>query len=174
MLKIATSPSCKPLAASIFDILKVTLQIRQIIVSHFATILDIYNGTLGNMKNIFILSFSIFFSITSCGQTKTNKQVFGLEHAKQELKKCLLDKNSKQLLVDTLISNGSTAIKVAESILFGIYGEDNIVRQRPYETYLIKNYWVITGTLPKGWAGGTFLIIINSINGQVIKLTHGK
>jgi len=67
-----------------------------------------------------------------------------------------------------------TAISVAEPILFSIYGKDNITKQRPYEIYFIDNYWVIAGTLPKGYLGGTFLIIIDSKDSEIIRITHGK
>jgi hypothetical protein len=63
---------------------------------------------------------------------------------------------------------------MVEPILFSIYGKDNIITQRPYEIYPIENYWVITGTLPNGMLGGTFLIITDARDGKIIKLTHGK
>ena len=59
-------------------------------------------------------------------------------------------------------------------MLFSIYGKDNIIKQSPYEIYFIDNYWVIGGTLPKEYLGGTFLIIIDSRNCKIIRITHGK
>ena len=46
--------------------------------------------------------------------------------------------------------------------------------QKPYETHLIENHWVISGTLQKGMKGGTFLIIIDARNSKVLKISHGK
>ena len=126
------------------------------------------------MRQIIFLTFIVSTALTSCGQTKSNRTFLGLDYAKHELLKCKQDKSSKQILVDTLIKTQETAIKVAETLLFEIYGEQNIVKQRPYEVYNLEGYWIIKGTLPKGSLGGTFLIITNSTNGQVIKLTHGK
>ena len=63
---------------------------------------------------------------------------------------------------------------MAEYILFNIYGKDNIENQKPYETHLIENHWVISGTLQKGMKGGTFLIIIDARNSKVLKISHGK
>ena len=91
-----------------------------------------------------------------------------------ELRKALTDTTRKQILVDTLIKDKETAITLSESILFKIYGKDNIINQRPYEIYNIDGYWFLSGTLPKGMLGGTFLIIINASTGQVIKMAHSK
>jgi hypothetical protein len=73
-----------------------------------------------------------------------------------------------------LITDKETAIAMAEPLLFKIYGKEEIESERPYEVYLIDGYWYISGTLPKGYLGGTFIIIINSINGEVIRLIHEK
>lgn len=73
-----------------------------------------------------------------------------------------------------LISDSITAVQVAEPILFKVYGKANITNEQPYETYLINHYWVIIGTLPKGWLGGTFLLVLDAQDGRIIKLTHGK
>lgn len=98
----------------------------------------------------------------------------GESYAKGELKSALLDSTSKFVFPDTIIPDKETAINVSEAILFKVYGKDNIIIQRPYETYYIDHYWVIIGTLPENYIGGTFLIILNAINGKVIRLTHGK
>ncbi|MEY2692909.1 MAG: hypothetical protein RIT03_1300 [Bacteroidota bacterium] len=116
----------------------------------------------------------LFISLTSCGQTKSDRTQFGVEYAKSELKDALYNKKEKQILVDTVIKDKETATIVAEAILFKIYGKDKITKQRPYEINQINNYWVLNGTLPKNMLGGTFLIIINSTNGQIVKLSHGK
>jgi hypothetical protein len=94
-------------------------------------------------------------------------------------------KDSSALLSDTLghnivhnerviIDDKETAIKLAEVILFKVYGESNIVRQRPFLIRNADNKWFISGTLPKGYVGGTFYIIIDSKTGRIIRLTHGK
>jgi len=106
--------------------------------------------------------------------SQTNRSKLGMEYAKQELESALTNISKKQILVDTVVKSQETAIKYAETILFDIYGKKSIESQKPYEIYKIEGYWIIGGTLPKGMLGGTFLIIINPKNGQIIKLTHGK
>ena len=122
----------------------------------------------------FLFIITVLFSQVSCGQSYKGRTTLGVDYAKQELKIALQAPTSKQILVDTLIKDKETAIQISETILFKIYGKDNITSQRPYEINFIDGYWVLNGTLPENMLGGTFLIIINAINGQVIKLTHGK
>jgi hypothetical protein len=116
----------------------------------------------------------LVFSLNACSEN--NRIKLGKSHAKSELN-LALSKESQHNFIDNksvIIKDRSTAIKIAEPILFSIYGKKNIESQKPYESYLIKNYWVISGTLPKDMLGGTFLIIIDERNSKVLKITHGK
>lgn|SRR5690348_3511854 len=125
---------------------------------------------------LFCLLIILTFTFIACGQTNEDRFKFGKSYAQEQLKLSLNDKtlhnvidNKAQIIKDSL-----TAINVAEPILFSIYGKDNIIKQRPYEIYFIDNYWVISGTLPKNYIGGTFLIIIDSRDSKIIRITHGK
>lgn len=122
----------------------------------------------------YLLVIFLAFTINSCAQN--NRLILGEKYAKEELD-AVLAKKSGHNVVDNkelIVKESKTAIKIAEAILFEIYGKENIERQKPYEEYLIKNYWVISGTLPEGSLGGTFLIIIDAKNAQILKITHGK
>ncbi|RIJ34014.1 NTF2 fold immunity protein [Pontibacter oryzae] len=126
------------------------------------------------MKKILLLFICLHLYFVASAQDGTDRTKLGVEYAKRELADALKNNSQKQILVEKVIKDKPTAISVAEEMLFSIYGKENIVRQRPYESHLIDGYWVLNGTLPKDWVGGTFLIIINSTDGKVIKLTHGK
>ena len=127
------------------------------------------------IKTIYVLMLLIF-TLTACGQTKGDRTILGKSYAEKELKSALTDKSQHNVVDNStvIIKDSLTAINVAEPILFGIYGKDKIIKQRPYEIYFIDNYWVICGTLPKGYVGGTFLIIIDSRDSKIIRITHGK
>ena len=126
------------------------------------------------MKIIFIVLYLMgMFSTSSYSQDFRGRIVIGKKYADQEVKKAITNKNAKPFY-DTLINNKEMAIAVVEPILFKIYGNENIIKQRPYESYLINGYWYISGTLPEDWKGGVFEIIISSKNAQVVKLIHGK
>lgn len=118
----------------------------------------------------------LIFTLTGCGQTKGNRTILGKSYAEQELKSALTDKSQHNVIDNktAIIKDSLTAINVVEPILFSIYGKDNITKQRPYEIYLIDSYWVIGGTLPKEYLGGTFSIIIDSRDCKIIRITHGK
>ncbi|MHA6249982.1 NTF2 fold immunity protein [Pontibacter sp. CAU 1760] len=126
------------------------------------------------MKKALLLFISLHFYFVATAQEGTDRTKLGEQYAKRELADALNNPSQKQILEEKVIKNKQTAISVAEAMLFSIYGKDNIVRQRPYESHLIDGYWVLIGTLPKDWVGGKFLIIINSTDGKIVKLTHGK
>lgn len=119
--------------------------------------------------------FGIFVCLLSCNQKVEDKNIYTekdeFDTARNELRIALSENEQTS---DTLISNSKTAVSVAESILFPIYGKKNIIDQRPYKVNKIDGYWVINGTLSQNKLGGTFLIILNSKDGKVIKLSHGK
>ena len=114
--------------------------------------------------------------LTACGQNTSDRLILGKKYAEAELKSALSD-TAKHNVINSktiIIKDSLTATTIAESVLFEIYGKTNITKQKPYEIYHIDNYWVLTGTLPKNWVGGTFLIIMDDRNSQIIKITHGK
>ena len=128
-----------------------------------------------NIKAIYFLTL-LTFTLTSYGQTKSERTILGKSNAEKELKTALSEKTQHNFIDNktAIIKDSVTAISVVEPILFSIYGKDNITKQRPYEIYFIDNYWVIEGTLPQEYKGGTFLIIIDSRDCKIIKITHGK
>lgn len=128
------------------------------------------------MKQLMFLLFALLSYTLSYSQDKSDRLYLGKQQAKSELQRALSQQKQHNVVDNKtlLIKNKDTAIKIAESILFDIYGKENILKQQPYESYLIENHWVISGTLQKGYSGGTFLIIINALNGKVIKITLGK
>jgi hypothetical protein len=119
----------------------------------------------------FLTAFTIFICFMSCRQKHS---LLGKDVAQQELIKALRDKGSQKEFVKMPIDDENEAIASAEPILFKTYDKNQVLGEKPYEVYLIDNYWVLSGTLPDGMMGGTFLIIFSKTDGSVIKLTHGK
>jgi hypothetical protein len=77
------------------------------------------------------------------------------------------------------VSSEATAIAIAEAVLFPIYGENNIKKQRPYAAVNRSGVWVVTGSLTKPSAGevvlgGTFQIHISQRTGEMLKVAHGQ
>lgn len=71
------------------------------------------------------------------------------------------------------VPNEETAIKVAEAILYPIYGE-KIYKQKPFVVVLNNDVWIIKGSLPKGMLGGVAYIEIQKSDCKILKVTHGK
>src|SRR6187402_1038206 len=120
------------------------------------------------MKMLFVITMLF---LVSC-QKKHGMQ--GIETAKQELKIALNKKSNNPVLPKRIIGDRQTAIEIAESVLFRIYGKQNIIEERPYEVYLINGYWVLNGTIPEGWLGGGFIIVLNSKDSKILRLSHYK
>ena len=122
-------------------------------------------------KFVFIF---LSFTLISCAQEK--RMSLTKENAANELKLALSTKQQHNVINNktVLLKTEKDAIEIAETILFSIYGKENIIEQKPYDVYLIDDYWILSGILKEGFIGGTFLIIINSRNAEVLKITHGK
>lgn len=108
--------------------------------------------------------------------SQNGKRILGKNYAEKELKLTLENKPQHNIVDNKrlIIKDSITAINIAEQILFDIYGKEQIESEKPYEIYLIQNYWTISGTLTQNSKGGTFLIIIDARNCEVLKITHGK
>jgi hypothetical protein len=71
-----------------------------------------------------------------------------------------------------LVPDKETAIKIAEVVLFRLYGEQDTIRQRPYTVKEEDYIWWVTGTLPKDTFGTVFNIGISKHTAAVLHLTR--
>ena len=130
-------------------------------------------------RNILIRSIVIiggcFFAFNVQGQDKYKNDTLGLYNAKKELKQALSDitTNNPIKQKDVILDTKDKAINFAEIILFDIYGKEEIEGERPYKIFSVDNYWIIKGTLNAD-LGGTFLMIVDSHDCRILRLTHGK
>jgi len=128
------------------------------------------------IKTTYILALLAAFALPAYAQTNNDHAILGRSYAEKALNS-ILRGEARHNVIDSikhLIKDSVTAVHVAEPILFEIYGKDHIIGERPYEVYLIDNYWVLSGTLPRTYVGGTFLIIIDSRDCKILRITHGK
>lgn len=112
----------------------------------------------------------VVFLLWSC---QGNHHKLGIEFAKKELQKALAEKSIYPTLPKRTINNKQTAIEIAEPVLFKVYGKQEIINERPYEIYLISGYWILNGTINTQLGGG-FVIILDSKDSRVMRLTHYK
>ena len=71
-----------------------------------------------------------------------------------------------------LVPDKETAIKIAEVVLFRLYGKEEIVWQRPYKVRLEDDVWWISGTMSDEMMGRVFNIAISKQTGEIVHLQH--
>ena len=125
---------------------------------------------------IFLVVGLLGSSLAGLAQSLQGRAVMGREGAAQELRQALKDTSETRKIAGQghPIPTSRMAVAVAEPVLFRVYGKKQIRSERPYETYLIDHYWVISGTLPQGSKGGNFLIVLDARNSRVVEVTHYK
>jgi hypothetical protein len=69
-----------------------------------------------------------------------------------------------------LVPDKETAIKIAEVILFRLYGQENITTQKPYVVTQDENIWWVCGTLKEGMLGSSFKIAISQQTAAILYL----
>ena len=125
------------------------------------------------MKNILFLV--VLVSILSCNKEIETPSFEKIKLSEKETLKEINDSTLHNAIgKDEIITDEKTTISIAEPLLFSVYGKENIIKQRPYKIGKVQNYWVVSGSLPKPQIGGVFEMIIDSKNGEIIRLTHGE
>ncbi len=81
--------------------------------------------------------------------------------------------NIRREFPNGLVPDQKTAIAIAEAVLFRVYGEKAIRDERPYVVKHVRGKWIIDGAPPpRGFAGGSFHIVISQRDGRVLEITH--
>ena len=121
------------------------------------------------MKSLFLL-LVIMTSINLSAQNDGDRR-----YAEDELKLALAKgKPRVEGPPQVILKDSTTAVSVAEPILFAEYGKV-ITMERPYKIFRLKQYyWVIMGTLPEDAMGGNFVIVLDARDCRVLRLTHYK
>jgi hypothetical protein len=71
------------------------------------------------------------------------------------------------------IPNAETAVKVGEAVLMPIYGEKQILAERPFKAKLNGDVWTVQGTLACApCPGGTAVVKISKASGQILFMAH--
>lgn len=64
--------------------------------------------------------------------------------------------------------------KISKTIIGGSYGRIKLLNQRPFMINYCKCVWIARGRTCKRRKGGQVILIMNSKNGEIVLLTHGK
>ena len=72
------------------------------------------------------------------------------------------------------LKDSKSAIEMTEEKWLEIYGK-SIYKDKPFKAELINDtVWLVYGSLPKGYVGGTPQAEINAKTCVIIKIIHGK
>ncbi len=128
------------------------------------------------MKKISAISLAILIAGAACNSigagTKDAKTVSGANAELNGLSTIAEEHNYRPK--GGLVPDAKTAISIAVAVWTPIYGEQQIATEKPYNAILADDKWTVTGTLPKGWVGGTAIAVIAKSDAQVIRISHGK
>lgn len=126
-----------------------------------------------SMKHYLIGIFAFITFVELCyGQNQKADSLFAVNlFAKYEKNKDVkLNANGLKLSL-----NKKEVKEITEIILYKQFGRNKIRRERPFHFFKIEEYWIIWGThANRREYGGVFEIIIDSRNGAVEHLSHGK
>jgi hypothetical protein len=71
-----------------------------------------------------------------------------------------------------LVPDEQTALKIAEAVLVPIYGR-KIMDDKPYIIKHADGKWTIAGSIPKGFVGGSFHIVIQQRDAKILEIGCG-
>jgi len=66
-----------------------------------------------------------------------------------------------------------TALRVAQAILVGAYGERAVAQQQPLTANLFQETWWINGTPPHSFGRGRMHVEISKSDGRILALSFG-
>jgi hypothetical protein len=72
------------------------------------------------------------------------------------------------------VPDSTTAVRIAEAIWAPIYGDSQIIAQRPYHAILRNGRWTVSGSLPPNQPGGVPVAVISKRDGRIIRVSHSK
>ena len=125
------------------------------------------------MSKAYLFALALTLVIAASGNAFCQKQTDQNEaYAKEVLKRALSEQN-RDIKV-TAVNDFASFIKVIEPVLFNIYSKENIQGERPYQLYHMGKYWLAMGTLPAGYVGGVFELVLDTEKQRIIYIMHGK
>ncbi len=69
-----------------------------------------------------------------------------------------------------VVPDEATAIKIAEAVLLPLYGEDEMVRQRPLIARFDGKLWTVMGRIRPSSRGNSVIVIIAKKDGRILRI----
>jgi hypothetical protein len=106
--------------------------------------------------------------------TKDGKEFCGRKMIAKFYSKMLNDTTWGDTIKGSPVIDEEQVIVIAQEGIFKKYGEKHYKKEMPYEIYLINGFWLLMGTLPEGYMGGTIHVLIKAKNGAVLDIWADK
>ena len=71
-----------------------------------------------------------------------------------------------------VVPTASVAEGIHAAVVRGVFGDATVREQRPYHAVRSGNYWVVHGSLPAGFTGGTAVTVIRARDRAVLWVFH--
>jgi NTF2 fold immunity protein len=122
------------------------------------------------MKALLVFVVCIgFFAIT---RAESEKEIYEKDAA-QEVRDALQQKEPLPWKKDGLVVPTPEVAKAIHRAVAGaVYGQRDVDNERPFHAIRSGAYWVVFGSLPKGFVGGTAVTVIRASDGRVMRIIH--
>ncbi len=123
-----------------------------------------------------VFLWTLLLSGTVFAQTDSSaKQWFQSYYSTKYLNEVLKKKQFNYEPPNGVVPDSETAIDLAVVFLSKIYGKETIQQEKPFNAVFRDGYWVVYGSLPRGYqVGGVAVIVIKKKNGEIINISHDK
>jgi hypothetical protein len=128
-----------------------------------------------NNGNIIIIIISLIsFALPCFAAEEINDNRSNEKLAREYVENVKYSKQDNVLKQKDAVPDKTTAIKLALIVWKPIYGKEQINKQAPFEAIRIDDCWFVSGSLPRGWRGGTAMAVIRAKDGRFLNVSHGK
>jgi hypothetical protein len=134
-----------------------------------------YNDILTYRRH-FIIPIILLFAMNLYSQNFKGRTKVGKDFANIQIKRSTND-SSKYNICDKnklLLPDKKAVIEYSEIYLLEYDDKDKINNQKPFEIYLIDNYWYVRGTMKTGAFGENVTLIINAVGKKIIREHYTK
>jgi len=118
-------------------------------------------------------SFVCFLMLCVSALAATKEDQIDREWAAEKVREALRQRepilDGKGALV---VSSAAVAEAIHVAVASAAFGKATLREQRPFHAIRSGDYWVVHGSLPPGFAGGTAVTVIRARDGAVVWLFH--
>ncbi len=70
------------------------------------------------------------------------------------------------------VPTAEVAQAIHSAVAGAAYGKKQIAQQRPFRAIRSGEFWVVYGSLPRGFVGGTAVTVIRASDGRIMRVIH--